>query len=148
MNLLRACSRSAGLLLAAVALIVTSACADSPSAPSNYSPYTQSDIVVGTGTEAVVGNTVTVNYTGWLYDPSALNQEGAQFDSSIGRTPFVVTLGAGSVIKGWEQGLPGMKVGGTRRLVIPPSLAYGDTRTGGIPPNSTLVFEITLLGVQ
>jgi FKBP-type peptidyl-prolyl cis-trans isomerase FkpA len=135
-------------LLAVFTLVVTSACVDSLTAPSNYAPFTQSDLVVGTGTEAATGNTVTVNYTGWLYDSSATNQSGAQFDSSIGGTPFVVTLGLNRVIKGWEQGIPGMKVGGTRRLVIPPSLAYGDTRRGSIPPNATLVFEITLLDVQ
>jgi FKBP-type peptidyl-prolyl cis-trans isomerase FkpA len=90
---------------------------------------------------------VTVDYTGWLYDPSKADQKGLQFDSSIGRTPFSTTLGTGAVIKGWDQGIPGMLVGGTRRLVIPPSLAYGDTRSGIVPPNSTLVFDITLLSM-
>jgi len=106
------------------------------------------DIVLGTGVTANSGASVTVDYTGWLYDASKPDQQGLQFDSSIGKTPFSFTLGAGEVIKGWELGVPGMLVGGERRLVIPPSLAYGDTRSGIIPPNATLVFDITLLNVS
>jgi FKBP-type peptidyl-prolyl cis-trans isomerase FkpA len=105
-------------------------------------------MVVGTGTTAATGNTATVNYTGWLYDSTQPDQHGAQFDSSIGGTPFSFVLGANAVIKGWEQGVPGMKVGGIRRLVVPPSLAYGGTRQDLIPPNATLVFQIELLDVQ
>jgi FKBP-type peptidyl-prolyl cis-trans isomerase FkpA len=136
------------LLLTVAALTVTIGCAQSSTAPSSYSPFTQEDLVVGTGDEAGIGKTVVVDYTGWLYDSATANQRGAQFDSSAGGTPFTVTLGSNQVIQGWERGVPGMKVGGTRRLVIPPSLAYGDTRRGGIPPNATLLFEITLLEVQ
>lgn len=148
MTLSRVSRPFARLSLAVAALILTIGCADSPTAPSSYAPFTKDDLVVGTGTEAATGNTVTVDYTGWLYDLTAPNQHGAPFDSSIGGTPFEVTLGLNQVIKGWEQGLPGMKVGGTRRLVVPPSLAYGDARRGSIPPNATLVFEITLLDVR
>jgi FKBP-type peptidyl-prolyl cis-trans isomerase FkpA len=129
-------------------LVVTAGCAGSATAPSSYAAFSQSDIVVGTGTEATAGKTATVNYTGWIYDSSKPEQRGAQFDSSIGKSPFPFVLGAGSVIAGWEQGVPGMKVGGVRRLVVPPALGYGGTRQGSIPPHATLVFEIEMLNVQ
>jgi FKBP-type peptidyl-prolyl cis-trans isomerase FkpA len=107
------------------------------------------DVVVGTGTTAVAGNTITVNYTGWLYDASAANFRGTQFDSSVGKTPFTFKLGAGQVIAGWDQGVAGMKVGGQRNLIIPSSLGYGSTGAGGvIPPNAGLVFNVELLAVQ
>ena len=100
------------------------------------------DIIVGTGTEAVAGKHVTVNYRGTLLD-------GKVFDSSYDRgTPFDFDLGAGQVIQGWEQGIVGMKVGGKRKLVIPPTLAYGDRAIGPIPANSTLIFEVELLDVK
>ena len=145
------CSRFKTLWLGVASLallIVTAGCAGSATAPSSYAAYSQTDVVVGTGTEAAAGNTATVNYTGWVYDASKTNQRGAQFDSSIGKTPFSFVLGANGVIRGWEQGVPGMKVGGVRQLVVPPALAYGETRNGAIPPNATLIFEITLLDVQ
>jgi FKBP-type peptidyl-prolyl cis-trans isomerase len=92
---------------------------------------------------------LTVNYTGWLYDAlKPPDHEGLQFETSQGTTPFVFILGTGQVIPGWDQGIVGMKVGGTRRLVVPPSLAYGGTRNGPIPPNATLIFEIQLLSAQ
>lgn len=101
------------------------------------------DIEAGTGAEAKTGDTVTVHYTGWLTD-------GTQFDSSVDRgEPFTFVLGQGDVIQGWDQGVAGMKVGGTRRLVIPSDLAYGDAGAGDvIPPGATLVFEVELLDVQ
>jgi peptidylprolyl isomerase len=100
------------------------------------------DEVLGTGIEAVAGKSVTVNYSGTLTD-------GTKFDSSYDRNePFVFNLGAGEVIVGWDQGVVGMKVGGKRKLVIPPSLGYGSADLGVIPPNSTLVFEIELLKVD
>jgi FKBP-type peptidyl-prolyl cis-trans isomerase len=101
------------------------------------------DIVVGTGAEAVSGKTVTVNYTGTL-------ENGTKFDSSYDHgQPFSFGLGAGQVIKGWDEGLVGMKVGGKRKLVIPPDLAYGSRAVGGmIPANSTLIFEVELLAVK
>ena len=109
----------------------------------------QTDHVVGKGPEAKAGQTVSVNYTGWLYDSSAKDNKGKQFDSSIGRGPFSFPLGAGRVIPGWDQGVAGMKVGGKRTLIIPPSLGYGSRGAGGvIPPNATLVFDVELLGVQ
>lgn len=100
------------------------------------------DITVGTGTTAVSGKKVTVNYTGWLTN-------GKQFDSSIGRQPFTFELGAGQVIKGWDEGVAGMKVGGKRQLRIPPELGYGARGAGGvIPPNATLIFDVELLNVK
>ena len=123
-------------------------CSSSPTGPSNDAPFSQTDLRVGTGAVAAAGQTLTVNYTGWFYDASKPDQKGVSFDSTVGKSPFTFTLGAQQVIKGWDQGLPGMQVGGLRRLVIPPSLAYGSTRSGSIPPNSTLLFEIELLDAQ
>ena len=110
----------------------------------------KTDTVVGKGTEAVAGKTVEVHYTGWLQDASAANQRGKQFDSSVGRGPFSFPLGAGRVIKGWDQGVAGMKVGGKRTLVIPGSLAYGKGGAGNglIPPDATLIFDVELLAVK
>ncbi|HVZ58929.1 MAG TPA: FKBP-type peptidyl-prolyl cis-trans isomerase [Patescibacteria group bacterium] len=97
------------------------------------------DLTVGTGAEAKIGDTVKVNYTGTLTN-------GKKFDSSYDRNqPFTFTLGKGEVIKGWDQGIVGMKVGGKRKLTIPPDLGYGNTAQGSIPANSTLIFEVELL---
>ena len=132
----------------AVGLVVALAgCDPSPSSPSAAVPFTQIDLRVGTGAEAANGSVLTVQYTGWLYDASLASSKGLVFDSSLGRAPFEFTLGAGQVIEGWEQGLVGMKVGGLRQLIIPPSLAYGESRTGVIPPNATLLFEVELIAV-
>ena len=122
----------------------------SPTAPTTIppQPFTMTDLRAGTGAEAVNGKRLTVNYAGWLYSTSAAENKGTLFDTSVGRSPFAFTLGAGSVIRGWDQGLAGMKVGGLRRLVIPPELAYGASGSGSIPPNSNLVFEVELLDVQ
>jgi FKBP-type peptidyl-prolyl cis-trans isomerase FkpA len=128
---------------------MASACGSStPSAPTVDVPFSQTDLRVGTGDEALAGKRLTVNYTGWLYDGSRTEQKGAQFDSSSGRGPLTFVLGRGQVIAGWDQGVAGMKVGGLRRLVIPPSLGYGATGSGPIPPNATLIFEVELLSVQ
>jgi FKBP-type peptidyl-prolyl cis-trans isomerase FkpA len=104
------------------------------------------DTVTGSGDEAKAGQQVTVHYTGWLYEDGA---KGAKFDSSKDRNdPFQFDLGRGQVIKGWDEGVQGMKVGGRRTLVIPPQLGYGARGAGGvIPPNATLMFEVELLGV-
>ena len=111
--------------------------------------FTKTDTVVGKGTEAVSGRTVIVNYTGWLHDPAAKGQRGRQFDSSVGRGPFSFPLGAGRVIKGWDEGVAGMKVGGSRKLTIPGDLAYGPQgRPPTIPPNATLLFDVELLDVK
>jgi FKBP-type peptidyl-prolyl cis-trans isomerase FkpA len=105
------------------------------------------DIQVGTGAEATAGQHVTVHYTGWLQN--ADGSAGKKFDSSKDRNdPFQFPLGAGNVIKGWDQGVQGMKVGGVRKLTIPAALGYGARGAGGvIPPNATLIFEVELLGV-
>lgn len=141
------------LALYAAALGFLSACGgSSPTSPSPVVnvPYSQTDIRVGTGAAARSGDRLSVNYTGWLYDPNAAQQRGTMFDSSASRGPFQFTLGTGAVIRGWDQGVAGMQVGGVRRLVLPPDLAYGSTGAGGgvIPPNATLVFEIELLSIQ
>jgi FKBP-type peptidyl-prolyl cis-trans isomerase FkpA len=110
----------------------------------------KTDTVVGTGKEAVAGTSVEVNYTGWLHDPKAADMHGAKFDSSVGRGPFSFPLGAGRVIKGWDQGVAGMKVGGKRTLIIPSELAYGERGAAGgkIPPGATLIFDVELLDVK
>lgn len=115
-------------------------------------PLKKIDTVVGTGKEATVGSTVVVNYTGWFYKPLATKQRGRKFDSSLdaGRTPLEFQLGAGRVIKGWDQGVAGMKVGGKRTLIIPSELAYGarGAGNGAIPPDSDLMFDVELLDVK
>ena len=107
------------------------------------------DTTVGSGAEASAGQRVKVHYTGWLYDPTAPKNRGKKFDSSKDRgQPFSFGLGGGEVIRGWDEGVRGMKVGGTRVLTIPPEMGYGARGAGGvIPPNATLVFEVELLGV-
>jgi FKBP-type peptidyl-prolyl cis-trans isomerase len=138
-------------------LLVLLACAtacggsdDTPTGPSDPSvglnvPFSATDIVVGTGAEAVNGRNVTLNYTLWLYHPSAAANKGRQIETGT----FSFVLGTGNAIQGWHQGIPGMRIGGTRRLVIPPNLAYG---AAGAPPdipgNATILFEVTLLNVQ
>ena len=104
------------------------------------------DVTVGSGAEAKAGSHVMVHYTGWLFNDGV---KGAKFDSSKDRgQPFSFPLGAGHVIKGWDEGFAGMKIGGTRILTIPPELGYGARGAGGlIPPNATLLFEVELLGV-
>ena len=108
------------------------------------------EVKQGTGTEATSGKAVVVHYTGWLYDTTKPNSHGAKFDSSRDRNePFGFVLGAGRVIKGWDDGVAGMKVGGQRTLVIPPQMGYGARGAGGvIPPNATLIFDVELLEVK
>ena len=112
--------------------------------------YSRTDLQVGTGREAQKGKALSVHYTGWLYDPAQPEMKGRMFDSSKERGEFKFQLGAGQVIPGWDQGFDGMKIGGRRRLIIPPSLGYGVDGAGGgiIPPNATLIFEMELLDVQ
>ncbi len=134
--------------LAAALPLAMAACGDnSPTSPSN-GVFTQTDVVVGSGAEAVAGKDLTVHYIGWLWDPAKTDAKGLQFETSRTGDPLVFELGAGQLIDGFDQGLPGMKVGGVRRLIIPPSLGYGSARNGPIPPNATLVFEIELLKVE
>ena len=140
--------RSFALLILPL-LAVATACDDAPTSASAVAGYSQTDVRPGTGTAAATGNLLAVQYTGWLFDASKTDSKGLQFDTSLGGTdPFSFTLGAGQVITGWDQGLVGMRVGGLRRLVIPPSLGYGASRNNSIPPNATLVFDIELVSVQ
>jgi FKBP-type peptidyl-prolyl cis-trans isomerase len=127
--------------MVAMAAGVLAACGGGGDLPTGPTQLVVEDLVVGTGATAAVGDTVTVHYVGTLLN-------GTQFDSSYpsGR-PFTFRIGAGQVIQGWEQGVPGMRVGGKRRLTIPPSLGYGSQPNGPIPANSTLRFEIELLSI-
>jgi FKBP-type peptidyl-prolyl cis-trans isomerase len=109
------------------------------------------DMVKGSGEGISQGQVAVVHYTGWLYDPAAAEQKGKKFDSSRDRgQPFPFVIGAGQVIRGWDEGVQGMQPGGQRRLVIPAQLAYGEAGAGGgvIPPNATLVFDVELLGIE
>ncbi len=119
-----------------------------PTAPTNLAVFSQRDLQAGSGPAAEKGNVLSVNYTGWLYDVTKPDQKGPIFDTTQGREPFSFTLGTNQVIPGWDQGLVGLQVGGIRRLVIPPSLAYGPLRNSSVPPNSTLIFEVELLSIQ
>lgn len=138
---------------AALALASTAACAQTGAAPDAF-PVEVKELVTkdskaGEGKLAEQGKAVSVHYTGWLFDPKAADRKGTKFDSSLDRgLPFGFILGAGKVIKGWEQGVVGMKEGGKRTLYIPASLGYGERGAGSvIPPNATLVFDVELIKV-
>jgi FKBP-type peptidyl-prolyl cis-trans isomerase FkpA len=132
-------------IVAGVLVVAAAACSSSSTAPTSSAPFSQTDLVVGTGATAAAGNRVTVSYTGWLYDSAQPDGKGKQFETN---PSYSFTLGAGTVIKGWDQGVVGMRVGGRRRLVIPPELAYGSAGAGSaIPPNATILFDIALLSV-
>ncbi|AXA93142.1 FKBP-type peptidyl-prolyl cis-trans isomerase [Massilia sp. YMA4] len=122
---------------------------DSPAPTAPVQPaFSKTDTVVGTGIEAAAGDSVTVNYTGWLYSATAAGNKGNQIDTSTGRGPLTFTLGSGAVIKGWDQGVPGMKVGGKRTLVIPADLAYGAQGRGSIPGNAALIFDVEMVAIK
>lgn len=132
---------------------VTTACSkqDLPAMEtSKITELIKTDVKLGTGAQATAGHDVSVHYTGWLYDEAASERKGKKFDSSRDRgDPFKFPLGGGRVIKGWDQGVDGMKVGGQRTLLIPANLGYGARGAGGvIPPNATLVFDVELLDVK
>ena len=123
---------------------------DESNARTTLTELQKIELKAGTGAEATSGQTVTVHYTGWLYNPVNPENKGKKFDSSRDRNdPFAFTLGARQVIAGWDQGVAGMKVGEQRRLVIPPDMGYGARGAGGvIPPNATLVFDVELLDTK
>jgi FKBP-type peptidyl-prolyl cis-trans isomerase FkpA len=139
-----------------VIIAIAAACSSKSDAPAGSAapPVTALQMVTlnpGSGATIGGGQIAVVQYTGWLYEAGAKDHKGKQFDSSReGRQPFKFPVGTGSVIKGWDQGVPGMKVGESRRLTIPPELAYGDGGTGGglIPPGATLVFDVELVGIE
>jgi FKBP-type peptidyl-prolyl cis-trans isomerase FkpA len=147
-TLARFASRIVPFATCAVLLAGAAGCDTKTTGPSSTAPFSQVDLRLGDGIEAVAGKTLTVHYTGWLYDPTRSDSKGLQFDTSAGGTGFPFILGNQDVIAGWDRGLVGMKVGGIRKLVIPPSLAYGQVRNHSIPPSMTLVFEIELLEVK
>jgi FKBP-type peptidyl-prolyl cis-trans isomerase FkpA len=132
------------------ALIVLSSSAFAYKEMADNARLEKIDTRVGTGEEAEIGKTVNVHYTGWLYDEKAPDKKGKKFDSSYDRNEyFSFMLGAGRVIKGWDQGVTGMKVGGQRTLIIPPAMAYGAQGAGNIiPPNATLIFDVELIGLK
>ena len=143
----------------AALLAITAACSGESAAPATGAAAPAANAVTslqtstlkpGTGATIAGGQIAVVQYTGWLYEAGATDHKGKQFDSSRnGRDAFKFPLGTGSVIKGWDQGVLGMKVGESRRLVIPPELAYGDSGAGGvIPPGATLVFDVELVGIE
>jgi FKBP-type peptidyl-prolyl cis-trans isomerase len=132
-----------------VVVVVLTACGGNTENTSVTQLIRQDD-VMGTGAEAQSGRVVTVHYTGWLYDQTRPDHKGNKFDSSRDRNePFSFNLGAGEVIRGWDEGVAGMKVGGHRTLTIPPDMGYGARGAGGvIPPNATLLFDVELLEVK
>lgn len=141
------------VLLLAAGIFSTTACSEQATQKMEASSMTElvkTDVKLGTGDLATSGKSVSVHYTGWLYDAAVPDHHGKKFDSSRDRNePFEFPLGAGRVIKGWDQGVAGMKVGGQRTLIIPASMGYGARGAGGvIPPNATLVFDVELLGVH
>jgi FKBP-type peptidyl-prolyl cis-trans isomerase FkpA len=124
---------------------------DTPAAAASaVSNLQATDLTQGAGAAVAAGQYAIVQYTGWLYEPSTPDHKGKEFDSSLkGGAPFRFQLGSGQVIKGWDQGVAGMQIGGKRRLVIPADLAYGDSGAGGvIPPGATLVFDVELVGIE
>lgn len=140
-------------LLLAAGIFLTTACSEQTAPKMETGKMTElikTDIKQGEGALATAGHNVTVHYTGWLYDEAAPDHHGKKFDSSRDRNePFVFPLGGGRVIRGWDQGVEGMKTGGQRTLIIPASMGYGARGAGGvIPPNATLVFDVELLDVN
>lgn len=138
------------LLLAASLLLLAACTAPVPPPGGSVAELERIDTLAGTGAVATSGSDVTVHYTGWLYDENAPDKHGMKFDSSVDRgQPFTFLLGAGQVIRGWDDGVAGMKVGGKRTLLIPADLGYGSNGAGGvIPPGASLVFDVELLDVK
>ena len=153
-------TRRLALLLALSASLGLAACGggggDSGTPPTNNDPYgwnavtalKTTDTLVGTGAQADTTKTVSVHYTGYIYDVRVANTKGTQFETSVGKAPYSFKLGAGQVIPGFDQGVTGMKVGGKRTVTIPAALAYGAAGNGPIPPNAAIVFDLELMSVN
>ncbi|NBQ67910.1 MAG: FKBP-type peptidyl-prolyl cis-trans isomerase [Nitrosomonadaceae bacterium] len=137
-------------VLLALTLLPQTVFANKDAAAADGPAFQKIDTKVGSGEEAEIGKTVSVHYTGWLYDENAPDKKGKKFDSSYDRKEyFSFMLGAGRVIKGWDQGVQGMKVGGQRTLIIPSSMAYGSRGAGNvIPPDATLIFDVELISLK
>ena len=141
------------IVFAALALLTVGCESNSSGTPTNPSQanieFTTTDLVIGTGSEAATGNRATVHYTLWLYNPAGTASKGDQIDTSAGRDPLQFVIGSGQLIRGFEQAVIGMRVGGRRRVYIPANLAFGSSGTsdGRIPPNAAVVFEIDLVSL-
>jgi FKBP-type peptidyl-prolyl cis-trans isomerase FkpA len=137
-------------VILSVILLPAGAFSETTRGANKVTELIKKDTKIGTGEEATIGKAVEVHYTGWLYDLDAADKKGTKFDSSRDRgTPFSFLLGAGRVIKGWDKGVAGMKIGGQRTLIIPPEMAYGARGAGNvIPPNSALIFDVELIGLK
>ena len=134
-----------------VGAVMATGCGSSPTSPSSSSSgvtFSRVDLTVGNGDTVAKGDRIKVWYTGWIYVISAPDNKGESFDSNRDRELFRYIVGTGHVIEGWDQGVPGMKVGGIRRLIIPPELAYGSQGQGPIPPGASLIFEIEVVEVE
>ena len=134
-----------------VGAVMATGCGSSPTSPSSSSSgvtFSSVDLTVGNGDTVVKGDRIKVWYTGWIYVKSAPDNKGESFDSNRDRELFRYIVGTGHVIEGWDQGVPGMKAGGIRRLIIPPDLAYGSQGQGPIPPGASLIFEIEVVEVE
>ena len=142
--------RKAGLVVLVGLIAACGAKTGAVTPASGVSSMQSIELTAGSGAAVTAGKIAVVQYTGWLYEASAKDNKGKQFDSSrTGGQPFRFPVGTGQVIKGWDQGVAGMKVGESRRLIIPADLAYGDSGAGGvIPPGATLVFDIDLVGIE
>jgi FKBP-type peptidyl-prolyl cis-trans isomerase FkpA len=137
-------------LLVLTAMLVACGGKPVPSTPSPVTSLQSVQLTPGTGATVAAGQTAVVQYTGWLYEAAAPDNKGKQFDSSrTGGQPFKFKVGDGQVIKGWDQGVAGMKIGESRRLIVPPNLGYGDSGAGGvIPPGATLIFDVELVAIE
>jgi FKBP-type peptidyl-prolyl cis-trans isomerase FkpA len=143
------------LVAAFVATLALTACGSSDDSPVQVAPQANDpaalvtkDTVLGTGAEAALGKGINVNYTGWLYDASKPDNKGAQFETTIGKQPVAFMLTKGTLIDGWTDGIPGMKAGGKRTLIIPSSKGYGATGKGPVPAYTGMVFDIELISVN
>ena len=146
---IRALALAAILFTSAVGVVAQAATAPTAAAgPAKLTELIKIDQAHGTGRVAASGDTVTIHYTGWLYAPKARQQRGPRFDHSTDGQPYTFKLGAGTVIKGWDEGVRGMRVGGKRTLLVPASMGFGKEGLGPVPSTASLIFEIELIAVK